>query len=116
MVCAIVLAIPLLLFGVGYYIHPPALPPEPVAAVQLLKLMREGGMTVAVTLSHIIAGVFLLVPRTRFVAAMLQLPMTIGIAAFHLTMWRAGLPVALLLLLLNLVVLWDPPRWRSLVE
>ena len=70
---------------------------------------------IAITFSHVVAGVFLLIPRTRFLAALLQLPMTIGILAFHLTMWREGAPATVVLLLLNLLVLAEPPRLRTLV-
>lgn len=115
-IAAVLLAIPLLLFGGSFYIHPFPLPPaNGSAGIELLHLMRNGGLSYAVTASHVVAGVFLLVPRTRFVAALLQLPMTIGIVAFHAFMWREGLPIALVLLLLNLVVLAEPARLRALV-
>ncbi len=77
--------------------------------------MRDGGLTYAVAGSHVIAGIFLLVPRTRFLAALLQLPMTIGIVAFHVTMEPKGLMLAIPMLLLNLLALADPPRLRALV-
>ena len=72
-------------------------------------------MTYAVTASHVVAGVLLLVPRTRLLAALLQLPITIGIVSFHAFMCLQGAPVALVMLLLNLLVLAEPARLRALV-
>ena len=69
----------------------------------------------AVTSSHVVAGIFLLVPRTRFLAALLQLPMTIGILAFHVIVWPAGIGVAVVMLLFNLVARADHLRVRALV-
>ena len=115
-VAAVLLAFPLLLFGGSFFVHPFALPPpNGSAGIEMLHLMRNGGLTNAVAGSHFIAGVFLLVPRTRFVAALLQLPMTIGIVSFHAFMWREGIPVALVMLLLNLIVLAERRRLRALV-
>jgi len=115
-IAAVLLAIPLLVFGGSFYVHPFPLPPaNGSVGIELLHLMRTGGLSYAVTASHVVAGVFLLVPRTRFVAALLQLPMTIGIVAFHAFMWREGLPIALVMLLLNSVVLAEPARLRALV-
>jgi hypothetical protein len=71
-------------FGESFFIHPFALPPaNGSAGIEMLHLMRNGGLTYAVAGSHFIEGVFLLAPRTRFLAALLQLPMTIGIVSFH---------------------------------
>ena len=78
--------------------------------------MREGGLMAPIAISHVVAALLLLIPRTRFAGAMLQLPMTIGILAFHATMLPAGLVMAIPLLLLNLLALVDPIRLRVLLE
>lgn len=114
-IAAVLLASPLLLFGGSYFIKPFPLPPaNGNLGIEMLQLMRVGHLSAAVTASHVLIGILLLVPRTRFVAALLQLPITIGILAFHLTMWPEGAGVAVVLLILNLVVLADPPRLWSL--
>jgi len=116
-IAALLLAVPLLLFGGSYFIHPFPLPPaNGNLGIEMLQLMRDGHLSIAVTASHVIIGILLLVPRTRFLAALLQLPMTIGILAFHLTMWPEGAGVATVLLILNLLVLADPQRLRALVS
>lgn len=83
-VAAVLLAIPLLVFGGSYYIHLFPFPPaNGQPGIVLLHLMREGGLTYPITFSQVPAGVFLLLPRPRFLAALLQLPMTTGIVAFR---------------------------------
>jgi len=114
-VAAVLLALPLLLFGGSYFIHPFPLPPANGSlGIEMLQLMRVGHLSIAVTASHVLIGIFLLVPLTRFVAALLQLPITIGILAFHVTMWPEGAAVAGALLILNVLVLADPQQLRAL--
>jgi hypothetical protein len=116
LVCAVLLALPLVVFGSNYFLHLFPLPQSDDVGSRLLQAMRDGGLMSMVAFSHVVAGVLLLVPRTRFLGALLQLPMTIGIVAFHLTMQPAGLAMGAILLLLNLGALADPPRVRALVE
>ena len=76
---------------------------------------RAGGLMKAIAASHVIVGVGLLIPRLRFASGLLQLPMSLGITAFHATMLPAGLVVALVMLVLNALVLADRSRWQSLL-
>jgi putative oxidoreductase len=116
-VSAVLLALPLLVFGGNYFLHVFELPTgDGLAGDQLLQAMRAGGLMSAVAISHIVVGALLLIPRTRFLGALLQLPVSIGIVAFHVTMMPAGLVTAVPLLLLNLGALADWPRLRSLVD
>jgi len=116
-VSAVLLALPLLVFGGNYFLHVFELPTgDGLAGDQLLQAMRAGGLMSAVAISHIVVGALLLIPRTRFLGALLQLPVSIGIVAFHVTMMPAGLVTAIPLLLLNLGALADWPRLRSLVD
>jgi hypothetical protein len=57
---------------------------------------------------HLAIGVVLLVPRTRFTAGLLQLPITLGIVAFNTTMYPRGVPLALGMLAVNLAVVLRP--------
>ena len=116
-ISAILLAIPLIVFGSNYFLHLFPLPPgDGSAGTQLIQAMRDGGLMAAIAFSHVVAGVLLVVPRTRFLGGLLQLPMSLGIVAFHLTMLPAGLTIAIPLLLLNLGAIADLPRLRALVE
>ncbi|HKY21788.1 MAG TPA: hypothetical protein VJM31_11290 [Vicinamibacterales bacterium] len=116
-VSALLLAFPLLVFGANYFIHWFPLPPgDGSVGDQLLQAMRNGGLMAAIAFSHVVVGVLLVVPRTRFLGALLQLPMSIGFVSFHVTMLPAGRSFALLLLLLNLGALADLPRVLVLVQ
>ncbi len=64
---------------------------------------------------HLIVGALLLVPRTRFAAGLVQLPITIGIVAFNVTMFASGVPLALGMLLVNLGVVLHRDDLRRLV-
>ena len=115
-VSATLLAIPLIVLGGNYFLHLFPLPPgDGSAGDQLLQAMRHGGLMAAIAASHLAAGALLLFPRTRFLGAVLQLPMSIGIVAFHAAMLPAGLVTAVPLLLFNFGAMADPPRLRALV-
>ena len=62
-----------------------------------------------------IVGVLLLVPRTRFAGALTQLPLSLGILAFHATLLPEGLAPAVVMVVLNLLVLADAPRVQKLL-
>lgn len=79
------------------------------------RLMRDGGLFLWIVVGHALTGVLLLLPRWRFAGALLQLPVSAGIAAFNLTMFPPGIGVALVMLALNLVAVADPERLRALV-
>jgi putative oxidoreductase len=117
LVSAVLLALPLLVFGGNYFIHLFPMPPgDGSAGDQLLQAMRKGGLMAAIAFSHVLVGVLLLIPRTRFLGGLLQLPMSIGMVAFHVTMLPAGLVTAVPLLLFNVGVVADWRRLHSLVE
>lgn len=69
-----------------------------------------------IALGHGAVGVSLLVPRLRLLAALLQLPVTLGIVAFNLTLYPPGVPLALAMLVANLILTLDPARLRLLVR
>ena len=116
LVSAILLALPLIIFGGSFFIHPLQLPPaNGQPGIALLHMLREGGLTNAIAFSHVVCGVMLLIPWSRFLGALLQLPMTIGIIAFHAYMWPQGIPLPILMMVLNLIVLYEPVRLRALV-
>jgi hypothetical protein len=64
---------------------------------------------------HALLGMLLLLPRTRFAAGMLQLPVTLGIVAFNLTMFPAGVALALGMLAVNLAVVLRPADLHRLL-
>lgn len=115
-VCALLLALPLIVFGGNDFVQLFALPEgDGGAGDRLLQAMRDGGLMRAIAASHVLVGLLLLLPRTRFAAALVQLPISLGMVAFHATMLPAGLGVAGVLLLLNLGALSDPRRLSALL-
>jgi putative oxidoreductase len=115
-IAAVLLALPFLIFGLNYFLHFFAIPEGGGSAGdRLLQAIREGGLMKYIAFSHIVAAILMLYPRTRFLGALLQLPMVIGIMSFHLSMLPAGVGFAAILLLLNLIVLADPMKWRCLL-
>ena len=94
-------------------IEPPA--GDEFLGAEMWRLMREGGLFAWVVLGHVVTGILLLTPRWRFIGALLQLPITLGIAAFNLTMFPPGITPALIMLALNLIALADPVALRALV-
>lgn len=116
LIAAILLALPLIIFGSNYFLD---FLPFPDTAdgnlgFEILKLMRDGGLMVFIALTHIILGILLLIPKTRFFAALMHLPLTIGIVCFHLTLEPMGLVVGLILLLLNLLAAYDKVKLAAL--
>jgi len=69
---------------------------------EMWELIRDGGLMDWLAVGHLLLGVLLIVPRTRFAAGVMQLPITIGIVAFNVTMFPSGVPLALGMLVVNL--------------
>ena len=78
-------------------------------------LIREGGMMGWLAAGHLLLGVLLLVPRTRFAAGVMQLPITVGIVAFNVSMFPRGIPLAVAMLVVNLGVVLDRRELRRLL-
>ena len=115
LVAALLLALPLILFGTNYFLEFFAVEqPATAGGLELLEALREGGLMGPIALSHVVIGLMLIVQPVRFVGALLQLPMSLGILAFHVTMMPEGNGFAAVMLALNLVVLADPKRLRAL--
>lgn len=82
---------------------------------QMWELIRGGGLMDWLAVGHLLLGVLLLVPRTRFAAGLVQLPITLGIVAFNATMYPRGVPLALGMLVVNLGVVLQPRDLRRLL-
>lgn len=105
---AILLALPLLVFGSNYFFHFFSLAPgDGSAGETLLQMMRDGGLMSGIALSHIVIGILLLLPRTRTFGALIQFPLTLGIVYFHATMLPAGAAMAVVMLVLNILAMSD---------
>ncbi|MFT4542860.1 MAG: hypothetical protein ACI835_005329 [Planctomycetota bacterium] len=114
--CAILLALPLIGSGGNFifgFIDPPS--GTGFRGEQILDAMRAGGLVQCLAIGHLVLGALLLLPRWRFAAGLLQLPLTCGIFAFNLTLFPPGVALASSMLVLNLFVVSDASRLRQLV-
>ena len=104
-VSALLLAVPLVGSAVNHvfqWFAPPA--SDGSRGAQMWQLIREGGLMDWLAVGHLALGIMLLVPRTRFTAGVMQLPITVGIVAFNVTMFPRGVPLAIAMLVVNLGV------------
>ena len=92
------------------------MPEGDAVGIDMLMQMRQGGLMTAISASHLLIALMLALPRLRFAGALLQLPMSIGILAFHVYLLPEGTGVAIGLLVLNLIVLADPRQITRLVS
>ncbi len=114
-ICAFLLAIPLIGSGLNAafpFVEPPT--GTGFRGEEILQSLRDGGLFRWLALAHLVVGVCLLIPRTRFAAALLQLPASIGILAFNAVLFPPGLAPAVAILGLNLIALWQPRRLAQL--
>jgi hypothetical protein len=82
---------------------------------QMWELIREGGLMDWLAIGHLMLGILLIVPRTRFAAGVVQLPITVGIVAFNVTMFPRGIALAVGMLVVNLGVVLDRRDLRRLL-
>lgn len=77
----------------------------------MLKVM-EAFMTIGwlmplIAVVEIIAGILFIIPKTRALGALMIFPIMIGILLTHIVNAPAGLPMAIILLLINLWVIFE---------
>ena len=102
---AVILAVPLIGSSVNHAFQLVAPPMDDGSqGARMWEIIRDGGLMDWLAVGHMVLGVLLLIPRTRFAAGLAQLPITIGIVAFNVTMFPSGVVLALLMLAVNLAV------------
>lgn len=113
---AILLSVPLIGSAANHafsWIKPPM--SDGSRGALMWELIRDGGLMDWLAVGHLLLGILLLVPRTRFAAGIMQLPITIGIVAFNVTMFPAGIALAIGMLVVNLGVVLQPRDLRRLL-
>ena len=115
-VSAVLLSVPLI-GSAANHVFKWAKPPmsDGSRGAQMWELIRDGGLMDWLAVGHLVLGILLLLPRTRFAAGLMQLPITIGIVAFNVTMFPRGIPLAIGMLVLNLGVVLTPRDLRRLL-
>lgn len=95
--------------GLNKFLHyiptPPDLP-EDLAKFNAA-MMGVSWLMPLVGLVEIVGGVLYTIPRTRPLGAIMLFPILIGILLTHLTVAPAGLPMAVVLLVINLFVIYE---------
>jgi len=116
-ISAVLLSVPLIGSAINHafkWVSPPI--SDGSRGAQMWELIRDGGLMDWLAVGHLLLGILLLVPRTRFAAGVMQLPITIGIVAFNATMFPRGVPLAIGMLLVNLCVVLQPRDLRRLLS
>jgi len=115
-VSAVLLSVPLIGSAANHafkWVNPPM--SDGSRGAQMWELIRDGGLMDWLAVGHLLLGILLLVPPTRFAAGVMQLPITIGIVAFNVTMFPAGVALAIGMLVVNLGVVLAPRDLRRLL-
>ena len=114
--CALLLSVPLIGSAANHvfkWVKPPM--SDGSRGAQMWELIRDGGLMDWIAVGHLLLGILLLVPRTRFAAGVMQLPITIGIVAFNATMFPRGVALSIGMLVVNLCVVLQPRDLRRLL-
>ncbi|MFT5731395.1 MAG: hypothetical protein ACI8WY_000058 [Planctomycetota bacterium] len=116
-IAALLLSVPLFGSTLNHLFHftEPPLDDGSVGA-QMWTIIRDNGLMDWLAAGHLVLGLMLLIPRTRFAAGVLQLPITLGIVAFNVSMFPKGVPLALAMLLLNLAVVANGRAMARLIQ
>jgi hypothetical protein len=115
-VSAVLLSVPLIGSAANHafkWVNPPM--SDGSRGAEMWELIRDGGLMDWLAVGHLVLGILLLVPRTRFAAGVMQLPITIGIVAFNVTMFPSGIALAIAMLAVNLGVVLAPRDLRRLL-
>ena len=113
---AVILALPLIGSSVNHVfqvVQPPM--DDGTQGAKMWQIIRDGGLMDWLAVGHLVLGALLLIPRTRFAAGVAQLPTTVGIVAFNVTMFPAGVLLAIGMLAVNLGVVLSRADLQRLV-
>jgi len=105
MVLRIILAIPLLVFGLNKFLHfiPMDAPP---AGSFMDALIQTGYMMPLIAISEIIPGLLLLINKWVGLALVWLVPISINIIIFHLKFDMSSIAPAALIAILNLILIY----------
>ena len=70
-------------------------------------MLQIGWLLPLVAVAEILGGILLMIPKLRALGAIILLPIIVGILLTHLTVAPQGLPMAFILLTMNLWIIID---------
>jgi putative oxidoreductase len=96
-----------LVFGLNFFLHFIPNPPEPPAAADFFgALFRTGYFLPLLGATQVVSGILLLTGMMVPFALVLIAPVIVHIIMFHLFLAPAGLPVALVVMALEIILVW----------
>ncbi len=104
-ICRLLLGLIFLVFGANIFLHFLKMPPPEGPAGAFLGAMFTSGYIYVVGLLQVVGGLLLLVGRFVPLGLTLLGPVLVNILCFHLFLAPSGLPLALVVAILSLVVL-----------
>ena len=93
--------------GFMNFIPPPKSPMSQGAAAFIAALMHTGYMLRLVMGTQLVVGILLLTNRFIPLALALVAPIIIGIVTFHIFLERSGLPLAVVVVVLEIYLAWS---------
>lgn len=92
--------------GLVHFLPQSKTPPPPEAAAFIGAMMKTGYFLYLVAGTQFLAGVLLLANRFVPLALVLIAPVIVNILAFHIFLARSGLPIACVVTILELYLIW----------
>ena len=105
LICRVLLGLIFVVFGSNTFLHFIPMPPPQGQAGAFLGAMFTSGYMQAVALFQIVGGLLLLIGRFVPLGLTLVGPVIVNILFFHLFLEPSGLPLAIVVSVLSLVVL-----------
>jgi uncharacterized membrane protein YphA (DoxX/SURF4 family) len=94
--------------GLNKFLHYMPLPEMPEAATKLMTAFIESGWIMPlIAVVEIIAGILIIIPKTRALAAIMIFPVVIGIVLIHIFQDPANMILGFVFLLINLWVIFE---------
>lgn len=94
--------------GLNKFLHYMPMPEMPEAATKLMAAFIESGWIMPlIAVVEVVAGILIIIPKTRALAAIMIFPITIGITLVHIFQDPANMILGFVLLAINLWIIFE---------
>jgi len=108
LIARILLGLVFVVFGSNFFLHfIPQPPPPPGLAGDYVKVFAASGYMYVVGVLQLLSGLLLLIGRFVPLALTVLAAMIFNILVFHILMAPEGLPIAIVVALLDLFLIWS---------